>query len=223
MTEAARAALTEAARAALCDAYRALGRRGMMGGSSGNVSVRHADDKNGDGMLISPSGTTPERIEPGHLVATALHAPSPGASSEWALHAALYRADAGIGAVVHTHADACTALACLGEPLPAFHYMVAGFGGGDVRCAPYETFGTAALAEAAATAMRNRTACLLANHGMVAAGPTLEAAMAAAFDLEMLARQYLLARSAGQPRLLTPAQMAAARERFRTYGGGAPA
>lgn len=210
--------MTGAVRTALCDAYRALGRRGMMGGSSGNVSVRH-----GNGMLISPSGATPERIEPGHLVATGLDAPAaPGASSEWALHAALYRADAGVGAVVHTHADACTALACLGEPLPAFHYMVAGFGGDDVRCAPYETFGTPALAEAAAGAMRNRTACLLANHGMVAAGPTLDAAMAAALDLEMLARQYLLARSAGQPRLLTPAQMAAARERFQTYRANAP-
>ena len=215
---AARAALTEAARAALCDAYRTLGRRGLMGGSSGNVSMRHED-----GMLISPSGITPERIEPGHLVATGFDAPAPGASSEWALHAALYRADPARGAVVHTHADACTALACLNEPLPAFHYMVAGFGGDDVRCAPYATFGTAALAETAAVAMRNRTACLLANHGMVAAGPTLEAAMAATLDLEMLAGQYLLARSAGQPRLLSPAQMAAARKRFRTYGANAPA
>lgn len=209
--------MTGAARAALCDAYRGLGRRGLIQGSSGNVSLRH-----GDGMLISPSGTTPERIEPGHVVAAGLDAPSPGASSEWALHAALYRADPDAGAVVHAHADACTALACLGEPLPAFHYMIAGFGGDDVRCAPYETFGTPALAEAAAAAMRGRTACLLANHGMIAAGPTLDAAVAAALDLEMLARQYLLARSAGSPRLLTPAQMAEARERFQTYRGGAP-
>jgi L-fuculose-phosphate aldolase len=204
--------VTEAARTALCDAYRSLGRRGLIQGSSGNVSVRH-----GDGMLISPTGTTPERIDPARVVAMGLDSPAPGASSEWALHAALYRAAPSLGAVVHTHADACTALACLGEPLPAFHYMVAGFGGDDVRCAPYATFGTPALATAAAEAMRGRTACLLANHGMVAAGPTLEAAAAAAFDLEMLARQYLLARSAGSPRLLTPAQMAEARERYRTY------
>lgn len=204
--------MTENARAALCDAYRTLGRLGLIQGSSGNVSVRH-----GDGMLISPTGTTPERIEPVHLVAAGLDGPAPGASSEWALHAALYRADAGTGAVVHTHADACTALACLAEPLPAFHYMLAGFGGDDVRCAPYATFGTPALAAAAAEAMRGRTACLLANHGMIAAGPTLEAAVATALDLEMLARQYLLARSAGRPRLLTPEQMADARERYRTY------
>ncbi len=205
--------MTEEARAALCGAYRTLGRRGLIQGSSGNVSVRL-----GDGMLISPTGTTPERIEPAHLVATGLDAPAPGASSEWALHAALYRADPGAGAVVHTHADACTALACLAEPLPAFHYMIAAFGGGDVPCAPYATFGTPALAAAAAAAMRTRTACLLANHGMITAGATLDRAVAAAFDLEMLARQYLLARAAGTPRLLTPAQMAEARERFRTYG-----
>ncbi len=209
--------MTEEARAVLCDAYRTLGCSRLIQGSSGNVSVRH-----GDGMLISPTGTTPERIEPGHLVAMGLDAPAPGASSEWALHAALYRADPGTGAVVHTHADACTALACLGEPLPAFHYMIAAFGGDDVPCAPYATFGTPALAEAAATAMRTRTACLLANHGMVTAGPTLDKAVVAAADLEMLARQYLLARGAGIPRLLNPAQMAAAKERFRTYGAVSP-
>ncbi len=204
--------MTDAARAALCEAYRTLGRRGLIQGSSGNVSVRH-----GDGMLISPTGTTAERIEPGHLVRMGLDSPAPGASSEWALHAALYQADPGTGAVVHTHADACTALACLGEPLPAFHYLVAGFGGDDVRCAPYATFGTPALAAAAAAAMRDRTACLLANHGMVAAGPAPDAAVTAALTLEMLVRQYLLARSAGTPRLLTPAQMAEAQEGFRTY------
>ena len=83
--------------------------------------------------------------------------------------------------------------------------MVAAFGGDDVPCAPYETFGTPALAKAAAAAMRGRTACLLVNHGMIATGPTLDRAVTAAADLEMLARQYLLARSIGQPRLLTPA------------------
>ena len=109
-------------------------------------------------------------------------------------------------------------MACLGDPLPAFHYGVAAFGGDDVRCAPYALFGTAALATLAAEATRDRTACLLANHGMVALGATPDAAVTAAAALETLARQYLLARSAGAVRLLTPAQMGQARERFRTYG-----
>ena len=200
-------------RAALAAAYAALGRAGLIQGSSGNVSLR-----SGAGMLISPTGTTPEAITPAALVRMGLQAPAPRASSEWALHAAIYREHSDIGAVVHTHADACTALACLNEKLPAFHYMVAGFGGDDVRCAPYVTFGTPELAEVTAQAMQGRTECLLANHGMVAAGPNLDAAMANAAALELLCRQYLLARSAGTPRLLTAAEMAAARERYRTYG-----
>jgi L-fuculose-phosphate aldolase len=64
------------------------------------------------------------------------------------MHAAVYDACPDAGCVVHTHADACTALACLGEPLPAFHYMVVGYGGDQVPCAPYVTFGTPGLAEA---------------------------------------------------------------------------
>lgn len=204
--------MTEAARAEVCDTYRSLGRLGLIHGSSGNVSLRV-----GHGMLISPTGTTPERIEPDQLVAMGLHEPVPGASSEWALHAAIYEDNPAIGAIVHTHADACTALACLAESLPPFHYMIANFGGDDVRCAPYATFGTQSLAALAAAAMRGRTACLLANHGMIAAGPTLDAAVATALQLEILARQYLMARAAGQPRLLTPQQMADAHRRYLTY------
>ncbi len=201
------------ARQAVVAAYRALGRAGLIHGSSGNVSVRSAA-----GMLISPTGTAPERITAAALVEMGLADPAPRASSEWALHAAIYLDQPGVGAVVHTHADACTALACLNLPLPPFHYMLAGFGGADVRCAPYATFGTPELAALAAQAMQGRTACLLANHGMVAAGPDLDAAVATAETLERLCRQYLLARAAGEPRLLSEAEMQSARERYRTYG-----
>lgn len=204
--------MTGTAQVEACNAYRSLGRLGLIQGSSGNLSVR-----TGNGMLISPTGTTPERIEPAQMVATDLQEPAAGASSEWALHAAVYQANEAFGAIVHAHADACTALACLAEPLPPFHYLVASFGGDDVRCAPYATFGTPALAAVAAVAMRDRTACLLANHGMIAAGPSLDDAVETALRLETLVRQYLLARSAGAPRLLTAEQMAGARKRFLTY------
>lgn len=198
--------------AALVEAYRALGQAGLIAGSSGNVSVRVAG-----GMLISPSGTSAERIVAADVIAAGLEESAPGASSEWALHAAVYRARPEFGAIVHTHADCCTALACLGEALPAFHYEVLTFGGDDVRCAPYVTFGTPALADFAVAAMEGRSACLLGNHGMIAAGVSVEAACAKAFALERLCRQYLLARGAGHPRLLTAAEILAARERFRTY------
>ena len=196
----------------LAEAYRRLGRVGMIAGSSGNVSTRSAD-----GMLISPTGTTALTITEDTVVAMGLDSPAPRASSEWALHAALYRTRPELHAVVHTHSDACTALACLNEPLPAFHYGVLAFGGADVRCAPYTTFGTPELAELAASAMKDRTACLLANHGMIVAAATLEGALEAAFDLERLCRQYLLARAAGTPRILTAEEVAAAAERRKTY------
>ncbi len=199
-------------RIALAEAYRSLGQQGLIQGSSGNISLRTPT-----GMLISPTRTTPERVTPEALVATTLDAPEPGASSEWPLHAGLYRERPDLHAIIHTHADHCTALACLNEPIPAFHYLVLSFGGPDIRCAPYVTFGTPVLAELTVEAMQDRTACLLANHGMIAAGPSLAAALDGARLLETLARQYLLARAAGQPRLLTPSEIADALNRFKSY------
>lgn len=205
--------MEQEARLVVASAYRALGAAGLIAGSSGNVSVRLEG-----GMVISPSGTSPEAVTEAGLVRMGLRGPAPRASSEWALHAALYLARPEFGAIVHTHSDACTALACLGEGMPAFHYQVAGFGGDDVRCGAYVTFGTPELAAVAAGAMEGRTACLLSNHGMIAAGANMAAALGAARTLEILARQYLMARAAGAVRLLTPAEMAAARERYQTYG-----
>lgn len=195
--------------------YRTLGDRGLIVGSSGNVSERVAD-----GMMITPSGGAPEDAgDPVHTGMDGRVLSGAGTpSSEWALHAAVYRVCPDARFVVHTHADACTALACLDRPLPAFHYNVVQLGGDEVPCAPYVTFGTPALAEVAARAIAGRSACLLANHGMIVCAPTARAALTRAILLETLCRQYLLACSAGEPRLLTAAEMDAARERFKTYG-----
>ena len=113
-----------------------------------------------------------------------------------------------------------TALASLNRDLPPFHYMVVQFGGADVRCAPYVTFGTPALAAHAAEAIRGRSACLLGNHGMLVCARTAAETLSRAVLLETLCRQYLLALSAGTPRLLTEEEMLAAQERFKTYGPG---
>jgi L-fuculose-phosphate aldolase len=203
------------------ETYRALGRAGMSAGSSGNVSVRTRT-----GMVITPSGCSADTIADADPVSLALDGAACGPrapSSEWFMHAAIYRAYSDAHAIVHTHSDACTALACLHEPLPAFHYLVVRFGGDEVRCAPYVTFGTPALADAAVEALAGRTACLLANHGMIVHARGVEEALAAAILLETLARQYLLARAAGTVRLLTETEMEAARERFKTYGSSAGA
>ncbi len=188
----------------------------MNTGSSGNVSARTPD-----GMLITPSGCSAATLREAGLVAMSLDGAVGGdatPSSEWSMHAAIYQAYPAAAWLVHTHADACTALACLNEDLPGFHYMVTRFGGDDVRCAPYVTFGTPELAELAVAALAGRTACLLANHGMIVHGRDASDALTGAVLLETLCRQYLLARAAGGVRLLTTGEMQAAQERFKTYG-----
>jgi L-fuculose-phosphate aldolase len=201
---------------ALVALYRELARQHLNHGSSGNVSLRIGTD-----MLITPTGATTDSLTTAQLVRLPLAGPPvPGTSpsSEWPMHAAVYDACPEAGCVVHTHADACTALACLGEPLPAFHYMVVGYGGDEVPCAPYVTFGTPGLAEAVRATIPGYKACLLANHGMICHGQDPQSALASAIRLETLARQYLLARAAGRPRLLDAEEIRQARLRYRTYG-----
>lgn len=196
--------------------YTTLGERGLIVGSSGNVSER--TDR---GMVITPSGGSPDGVsETGMaemtLDGSLLNNATP--SSEWEMHAEIYRAYPAAACVVHTHADACTALASLNQELPPFHYMVVQFGGPNVRCAPYVTFGTPALAVHAVKALKGRSACLLANHGMILYAPDTEQALSQAMLLESLCRQYLLALSAGKPRLLSAREISSAKERFKTYG-----
>jgi L-fuculose-phosphate aldolase len=104
------------------------------------------------------------------------------------------------------------------RPIPPCHYMIAAFGGGDVRCAGYANFGTAALSALALEALDGRNACLLANHGMVVFAPSLERAMWLATELETLARQYIASLALGGPVLLTAAEIAEAAASFGPYG-----
>lgn len=185
-------------------------------GSSGNISCRIAD-----GMLITPTGANMGNTDASDLVRLDREGRVMGEgkpSSECFMHRAILEAFPATMAVVHTHADACVALSCLRRDIPAFHYMVAGFGGDDVRCARYATFGTDSLARAAVEALEGRTACLLANHGMIAVGRSLREALDTTIKLETLARQCLMSLSAGEPVLLPPDEMARVRERYRSYG-----
>jgi L-fuculose-phosphate aldolase len=205
------------------DLYRAAATRGLISDTAGNVSARLGDVHTG-AMAMTPSGAMPDTTGPGdlaHVSMTGATLNSATRSSEWAMHAAVYQTCPGSAFILHTHADACTALACLNERLPPFHYMVLRFGGDDVRCSRYATFGTQALADLTAVAIHGRTACLLANHGMTVSGPTAAQTLANALLLETLCKQYLLAKSAGTPRLLTREEMQGARERFKTYGSRA--
>jgi L-fuculose-phosphate aldolase len=187
--------------------------------ASGNISRRF-----GEGMLISPTGASAKTISPENVVYVGLdgewsgeHAPS----SEWMMHAAVYRDHPDANAVVHTHSDYCVAVACQNKPLPGFHYLIGVFGGGDVPCVPYTTYGGPELAANAAAALRERTACLLANHGMICRARSLNSAVDLAHRLEIMCRQYVLTRQLGEPDLLSEAQWAEffARSRPSNYGG----
>jgi L-fuculose-phosphate aldolase len=139
-------------------------------------------------------------------------------SSEWRFHRDIFKSRQDVGAIVHTHSPRATALACTGRGIPAFHYMVAVAGGRDIRCAPYHAFGTQELSEAALTALTDRKACLLANHGVIATGADLPSAMALAGEVENLALQYCAALSLGEVHILDDAEMCRVLEKFRTYG-----
>ena len=139
-------------------------------------------------------------------------------SSEWRFHRDIYRARPGTSAIVHTHAPFATSLACLHRDIPAFHYMVAVAGGSDIRCASYATFGTQDLSDHALAALDGRNACLLANHGMIALGTTLDAALALAIEVETLAEMYWRALQVGEPVILPADEMDAVIAKFRTYG-----
>ena len=204
-------------RAALTTLMQDLARSGLNQGAAGNASARVAT-----GMLITPTGVRPFALCDAQHVEMNL-AGAAGAtrylpSSEWRLHSDIYRTYPEVNAVVHVHSPYATALACLRREIPAFHYMVAVGGGASIRCAPYATFGTQALSDHVLEALVGRRACLLANHGLVAIGPTLQAAYELTLAIEDLAQQYCVALQAGEPVLLTASEMHEVLERFKTYG-----
>jgi L-fuculose-phosphate aldolase len=206
-----------ALRTQLIAACRELTRRGLTHGTSGNVSAR-CDARR---FLISPSGMDYETLEAGDVPLMDLDGRWFGTrrpSSEWRFHRDIFLLRPEVGAIVHTHSPHATALACTGRGIPAFHYMVAVAGGVDVRCAPYRTFGTQELSQAAVAALQDRKACLLAHHGVIATGSDLQSAVALAAEVENLARQYALALSLGELTLLDEAEMSRVLEKFRNYG-----
>ena len=223
------------ARASVVDVARRMTPLGINTGRAGNVSLRwHRGAE--DGLLVTPSALAYERMTIDDIVWLPVAVPddedplaeSPlrvhgtrSPSSEWRLHRDLYAARADANAIVHAHPVHATALACLprvhAQGIPAFHYMIAMAGGHDIRCAPYATFGTKALSDHARAALDGRRACLLAQHGVVALGASLEAALELAVEVETLARMYAQALQLGEPARLDDAQMDEALARFARY------
>lgn len=205
-----------APRQEIIDACRAMDRRGINQGTSGNIAVRW-----GEGLLITPSGLAYDAMAPEDIIYLDMDGTPAGPhkpSSEWRFHRDILRARRDIGAVVHAHPPYCTAIAMTGADIPAVHYMIAAAGGPTVRCAPYATFGTEALSKNALRALEGRLCCLLANHGSIACGPSLAKALWLAMELETLARQYLLSRQFGEPVILSDDEISRVSEKFKNYG-----
>lgn len=206
-------------RHAIVAACRQMNALGINQGTSGNISVRHGTD-----MLISPSAVAYDTMRPEDIAVMPI-AGEYGAwsgplqpSSEWRFHLDIMKARPEINAVVHSHPTFCTTIAITRREIPACHYMIAAFGGTNVRCAPYATFGTKALSEHALQALEGRLACLLANHGMIALGESLTKAMWRAVELETIARQYYHSLLIGGPVLLSDEEIAETARKFENYG-----
>lgn len=196
--------------------FKKLTELGLNKGTSGNASVR--TDK---GFLVTPSGMAIDQLSPANMVEVnmagqAISAGKP--SSEWRFHRDIYQARPEVHAIVHTHSMFATSLSCLRQDIPPFHYMIAVVGGKDIRCAEYALFGTQALSDATIVALQDRKACLLANHGMIALGKTLDQAVNVAMEVETLCEQYWRALQVGQPKILSNQEMAEVFEQFKDYG-----
>lgn len=212
-------AAERALRQQIIDAARSMNETGFNQGTSGNISARF-----GEGLLITPSSTPYSELTPEDIVwldgeGRYEHARRP--SSEWRIHRDVLAARPEVGAVVHAHPPHATALAINRLEIPPVHYMIAVSGGPTVRVADYALFGTAALSANVLAAMRDRTACLMANHGLLATGPTVARAMWIGQEIEALARQYILARQVGTPVELSPTEVAQSAAQLHGYGVGA--
>jgi len=198
------------------DCCLAMNTRGINQGSAGNISVRY-----NDGFLITPSGMAYDRLKPEHIVLVGLDGSSQDAlnpSSEWRMHRDIYANRSEAGAVLHAHSNFATALSCLRNDIPAFHYMIAVAGGHSIRCADYALFGTQALSDHMLSALDGRRACLLGTHGMICFHDNLDKVLWLGVEVETLAKQYWHACQAGEPVILSDTQMDDVLQQFRDYG-----
>ncbi len=207
------------AREAIVAAMRRLDASGLNRGASGNLSLRFGVP------LLPPPAAAPPPVLTADLVAEIDLADDTGAwkgprkpSTEWRFHRDILRARPDVNAVVHTHSPYVTTLAITRRPIPAVHYMIAGFGGSEIRCSGYATFGTAELSREALAALDGRNGCLLANHGGITVAPTLARALWLAVEMETLAFQYHQSLLIGGPVILSDAEIAEAAAKFADYG-----
>lgn len=206
-------------RRSIIDHCRQMNDTGLNQGTSGNISVRY-----GDRMLITPSSIPYAEMAPEMIASLPLDRTDgtwegpKKPSVEWWFHHGIMRTRPEVNAVVHTHSTFATILAIARRPIPACHYMIAAFGGSDVRVCDYARYGTPELAAEVLKALEGRTACLMANHGMVVTGTSLPKAMWGAVELETLAKQYYHSLLIGGPVILSDEEIEGVAKSFGSYG-----
>ena len=192
---------------------------------SGNISMRTKEDEK-DGYLITPSGKKYETLKPEDIVFMSLneYAENKGSSnkpsSEWRFHRDIYLNKKEAQAIVHAHSPHATAVSSHGKTIPPFHYMIALAGGEDIKCAEYATFGTEELSRNIINALRERSACLMSNHGQVAFGKNLEDTFELAQEVENICHQYTIALKLGQPKILSFEEMKKVLDKAKNYKKG---
>tara|TARA_B110000003_G_scaffold75595_1_gene77197 strand:- start:7490 stop:8137 length:648 start_codon:yes stop_codon:yes gene_type:complete len=197
-----------------------LQKMGLNHGATGNCSCR-----DGDSYLITPSGVSNLNLSEDSVVRMDFSGniidsiSNLKPSSEWRFHQDIMTQRKEVGAIVHTHSIFASTVSLFGKELPPFHYMIAVAGGSSIRCASYAMFGTQELSDNIIEALRDRNACLIANHGLIAIGDNLTEALNIAEEVEHLCHLFIEAKKIGEPNLLSEKQMSDVIKRFKTYSG----
>ena len=188
----------------MVETCRAMDAKGINQGTAGNLSLRY-----GAGFLITPSSMPYDIMQAEDIVEMGWDGTYVGRrpSSEWRFHRDILKTRTDMNVVLHCHSLYATSVACHHRTIPAFHYMVGVMGGTTLRCARYATYGTQGLSDAAIEALEGRKACLLGQHGQIALGKTLNAALWMAIEVETLARMYQQALVLGEPPVLPDDEM----------------
>ena len=186
---------------------------------SGNISIRCKD-----GFLITPSGTKYSSLKNKDIVFVSdkgkFDKKKGNPSSEWRFHQDIYSNKKEAKAIVHAHSTCATAISTHEKSIPSFHYMVAMAGGNDIKCAKYATFGTRKLSVNILKALKNRSACLIGNHGQIAFSENLSKAFELAEEVENLSNQYITALKIGKPKILSLKEMKKVLEKAKNYKRG---
>ncbi len=190
---------------------------------SGNVSVR-VKEKKINGFFITPSGTKYSSLKPKDIVFVSLNGrfdkKKGKPSSEWRFHQDIYVNKKDAKAIIHAHSTCATAVSSHNKHIPAFHYMVGVAGGDDIKCAKYATFGTRNLSKNILHALKNRSACLISNHGQIAFGKNLDHAFELAQEVENICHQYINALRIGIPKILSKKEMKIVLGKMKNYKKG---